>query len=191
MNKKETREFFKELKNGKIIAVCGCMNSGKSDAVLRYIDTFSVADQRYLAFKSKLDTRDQGKIKSKRGKCTEKNVFWINGVSDFEEIFKEQVGMKFRKYSSEIDLKYFVKIAKRLKKNNTAVDVISFGETMENDDKLQAFHNAVNNNGNSSLLSVPPGPHNLSDFLNSFPSVLSSDPSSSDGNGFVMRCYIV
>jgi len=78
-----------------------------------------------------------------------------------------------------------VRIAKRLKKNNTAVDVISFGETIENAEKLQAFHDAVNNNDNSALLSVPPGPHNLSDFLNSFPSVLSSGSSGSSEGGFL------
>lgn len=80
--------------------------------------------------------------------------------------------------------KELVRIGKRLKKNNTAVDVVSFGETMENEEKLQNFHDAVNNNDNSALLTVPSGPHNLSDYLSSFP-VLNSGAGSYDGEKFV------
>lgn len=47
-----------------------------------------------------------------------------------------------------------VKIAKKLKKNSVAVDVVSFGCEAENDEKLSAFHEAVNSNGNSHLVSV-------------------------------------
>ena len=75
-----------------------------------------------------------------------------------------------------------VRVGKRLKKNNIAVDVISFGETVENAETLQAFHDAVNND-NSSLLSVPTGPHNLSDYLSSFPEVFASGSAGSGGFG--------
>jgi 26S proteasome regulatory subunit N10 len=61
-----------------------------------------------------------------------------------------------------------VKIAKKLKKNSVAVDVISFGCEAENEEKLEAFHAAVNSNGNSNLVTVPPGPV-LSDVLISSP----------------------
>eukprot|EP00775_Hariotina_reticulata_P006012 gene6012-6250_t len=57
-----------------------------------------------------------------------------------------------------------VKIAKKLKKNNVAVDVVSFGHESENEDKLSAFHAAINSNDNSHLVVVPPGPV-LSDVL--------------------------
>lgn len=57
-----------------------------------------------------------------------------------------------------------IKIAKKLKKNNVAVDVVSFGCDAENEEKLEAFHSAVNSNGNSNLVTVPPGPV-LSDVL--------------------------
>jgi hypothetical protein len=57
-----------------------------------------------------------------------------------------------------------VKIAKKLKKNNVAVDVVSFGHEADNEEKLAAFHSAVNSNDNSHLVSVPPGPV-LSDVL--------------------------
>ena len=40
------------------------------------------------------------------------------------------------------------KIGKQLKKNNVAVDVISFGELEENNEKLNEFINAINSNDN-------------------------------------------
>lgn len=57
-----------------------------------------------------------------------------------------------------------VKIAKKLKKNNVAVDIVSFGHESDNEEKLTAFHGAVNSNDNSHLVTVPPGPV-LSDVL--------------------------
>jgi hypothetical protein len=57
-----------------------------------------------------------------------------------------------------------VKIAKKLKKNNVAVDIVSFGCEEENAEKLEAFHSAVANNDNSHLVTVPPGTI-LSDML--------------------------
>lgn len=51
-----------------------------------------------------------------------------------------------------------VKIAKKLKKNSIAVDIVSFGCESENEEKLTAFHEAVNSNNNSNLVTVPPGP---------------------------------
>jgi 26S proteasome regulatory subunit N10 len=45
-----------------------------------------------------------------------------------------------------------------------AVDVVSFGAEEENQEKLEAFFQAVNSNGNSNIVSVPPGPV-LSDVL--------------------------
>jgi 26S proteasome regulatory subunit N10 len=41
-----------------------------------------------------------------------------------------------------------VKLAKRLKKNNIAVDIVNFGEEGTNTEKLEAFITAVNNNNN-------------------------------------------
>lgn len=58
-----------------------------------------------------------------------------------------------------------VSLGRRLKKNNVAVDIISFGECEDNDSKLEAFIGAVNLNENSHLLSVLPGPHILSDVV--------------------------
>jgi len=50
-----------------------------------------------------------------------------------------------------------VKIGKKLKKNNVAVDIVAFGDHDENTEKLEAFLNAVNSNDNSHLVTVPLG----------------------------------
>ena len=60
------------------------------------------------------------------------------------------------------------KIGKKLKKNNVAVDIVSFGCEEENREKLEAFHAAVNSGDNSHLVSVPSGMI-LSDVLFSTP----------------------
>ncbi|KAI8845528.1 hypothetical protein BC829DRAFT_399569 [Chytridium lagenaria] len=73
------------------------------------------------------------------------------------------------------DEKTLVKLGKKLKKNNIAVDVINFGEDEENTPKLEAFINAVNSSDNSHLVSIPPGPHILSDILISSPIVAGED----------------
>jgi len=62
-----------------------------------------------------------------------------------------------------------INVAKKLKKNNIAVDIISFGEESLNTEKVEAFINTINNNNNSSLVTIPPGPHILSDVLVSSP----------------------
>nr|QBH67463.1 putative 26S proteasome regulatory subunit Rpn10 [Ustilago esculenta] len=67
---------------------------------------------------------------------------------------------------SEEDL---VKLGKKLKKNNIAVDIVSFGEDAENEEKLSKFIEAVNSAENSHLLSVPAGPQLLSDIILSSP----------------------
>jgi 26S proteasome regulatory subunit N10 len=65
-----------------------------------------------------------------------------------------------------------VKLAKKLKKNNIAVDIVNFGEEAQNTEKLEAFINAVNTNEESHLVTVPPGPHILSDILLSSPVIV-------------------
>ncbi|KAJ3144124.1 hypothetical protein HK101_002799 [Irineochytrium annulatum] len=73
------------------------------------------------------------------------------------------------------DEKSLVKLGKKLKKNNVAVDVINFGEETENAEKLEAFIGAVNSSDNSHLVTIPPGPHILSDILISSPIVAGED----------------
>ena len=57
-----------------------------------------------------------------------------------------------------------VKVGRKLKKNNVAVDVVAFGSEDTNGDKLEALIGAVNSDDNSHLVSVPAGTI-LSDIL--------------------------
>ena len=50
-----------------------------------------------------------------------------------------------------------MKTAKKLKKNNVAVDIVSFGCEEENSEKLEGFQQAVNSGDNSHLVTVPQG----------------------------------
>lgn len=67
------------------------------------------------------------------------------------------------------DEKQLVKVAKKLKKSNVAVDIVHFGGEPGNQEKLEAFHSAVNSNDNSNIVEVPPGSGPLSDSLLSTP----------------------
>lgn len=59
-----------------------------------------------------------------------------------------------------------VKLAKRMKKNNTSVDLVAFGDlTDDNLDKLRAFNEAVKGGEGSHLEIVQPGPNLLSDSI--------------------------
>lgn len=58
-----------------------------------------------------------------------------------------------------------VSLGKKLKKNAVAVDVINFGESVENEAKLNAFIAAVNADDNSHLLSVASGTAILADAI--------------------------
>ncbi|KAK1857559.1 hypothetical protein I4F81_000176 [Pyropia yezoensis] len=58
-----------------------------------------------------------------------------------------------------------VSLGKKLKKNAVAVDVINFGESVENEAKLNAFISAVNVDENSHLLSVASGTAILADAI--------------------------
>ena len=57
-----------------------------------------------------------------------------------------------------------VKLAKKMKKNNTSVDLVAFGDlTDDNLQKLRAFNENVKGGDGSHLEVVPPGPNLLSD----------------------------
>ncbi|KAI0368474.1 hypothetical protein BV20DRAFT_1122821 [Pilatotrama ljubarskyi] len=65
------------------------------------------------------------------------------------------------------DEKYMVRLAKKLKKNNVAVDFIAFGDGIEEGERsiLKTFVENANSGDNSHYLAVPPGPHLLSDMI--------------------------
>ena len=80
--------------------------------------------------------------------------------------------------------KALVKVAKKLKKNNVSIDIVSFGDEAaeKNAGKLDAFLQAVNSNDNSHLVTVPPGTGALSDILLSTP-VFMGDEDMNTGGG--------
>lgn len=76
----------------------------------------------------------------------------------------------------EADEKSLVRLAKKLKKNNVAVDVVSFGEEDLNDPLLRTFVDTLNSSDNSHLLSIPSGANMLlSDAILSSPILAGDD----------------
>lgn len=64
------------------------------------------------------------------------------------------------------DKKVLETIGKKLKKNSVALDIVDFGEEDDGKaEKLDALLAAVNNNDNSHIAHVPPGPSALTDVL--------------------------
>lgn len=51
------------------------------------------------------------------------------------------------------------RLAQQMKKNNVAVDVVSFGEDDANDAKLKQFVDTVNRDDNSHYVTIPSGAH--------------------------------
>ncbi|TFK88062.1 hypothetical protein K466DRAFT_662577 [Polyporus arcularius HHB13444] len=74
------------------------------------------------------------------------------------------------------DEKFMVKLAKRLKKNNVAVDIVAFGDGIEEGERsiLKTFIDNITTGDNSHYLSVPPGAHLLSDMVLTSP-ILAGD----------------
>ncbi|EPS38542.1 hypothetical protein H072_7698 [Dactylellina haptotyla CBS 200.50] len=79
------------------------------------------------------------------------------------------------------DEKTLVRLAKKMKKHNVAIDFINFGEETDNEPKLRAFITNVNASDNSHLATIPPGPHLLSDQLVTTP--ILGDDSGMGGSG--------
>lgn len=67
-----------------------------------------------------------------------------------------------------------VRLARKMKKNNISIDVVNFGEEAVNTSKLEAFVDAIGPE-TSHLVTVPPGPHLLSDVLLSSPILAGED----------------
>jgi 26S proteasome regulatory subunit N10 len=61
------------------------------------------------------------------------------------------------------------KLAKKMKKNNIAIDIINFGEELINTAKLEKFNGIINNHDNSHLVTVPPGPRMLYEVIATSP----------------------
>lgn len=70
-----------------------------------------------------------------------------------------------------------------MKKNNTSIDIIAFGDlTDENLEKLRAFNEAVKSNEGSHLEIIPPGPNLLSDTIVASP-ILAGEGGGAPTNG--------
>lgn len=78
-----------------------------------------------------------------------------------------------------------VKLAKKMKKSNTTVDFVLFGDMDEgNQEKLEAFNNEVKGSGEGShLVVIPPSNRLLSDQLISSPIMLGEGAGSGAGGG--------
>ncbi|KAI5953680.1 RPN10 [Candida jiufengensis] len=73
------------------------------------------------------------------------------------------------------------KLAKKMKKNNVAIDIINFGEESINTSKLEKFHSIINNHDNSHLVTIPPGPRLLYEVIASSP-ILMEEGAFGSGN---------
>ncbi|WOO78660.1 26S proteasome non-ATPase regulatory subunit 4 [Vanrija pseudolonga] len=136
-------------------------------------------------------TNDIGKLLSALNKAT------IGGVSDLiTSIQVAQLALKHREnknqrqrvvvfVGSPIDdtKEELVKLGKRLRKNNVLIDIVTFGdEGMANDEKLGALVEAAGD-GESHLVSVPPGPHLLSDVIQQSPILFDPERAGASGSG--------
>ena len=82
----------------------------------------------------------------------------------------------------EVEEESLVKLGKKLKKNNVALDVVAFANTELNEPKLAAFVAAANASGNSNLVVVPQSGLALADVLIS--SAVFSADGEATGSGF-------
>ncbi|KAJ1872739.1 proteasome regulatory particle base subunit rpn10, partial [Coemansia sp. S17] len=67
--------------------------------------------------------------------------------------------------------------------NGVSIDVVNFGEHAANETKLAAFVEAANNNETSHLVTIPPGPHVLSEQIRASP-IVGAGGSAGGGGGF-------
>lgn len=80
-----------------------------------------------------------------------------------------------------------IKLAKKLKKNNIAIDIINFGELESNTELLDEFIQTVNNNSSehgSHLVTVSPGPRLLYETIAASPIILEDGAANAMGGGF-------
>ncbi|PWN26253.1 hypothetical protein BDZ90DRAFT_265211 [Jaminaea rosea] len=92
------------------------------------------------------------------------------------------IGSPIKQSTSRDDL---IALGKKLKKNNVALDVVSFGEEQQNADKLEALLESVNSGDNSHLVTVSASQHQLlSDVLLSSQILIDgAGPSGAGGAG--------
>lgn len=123
----------------------------------------------------------------------------LDGTSDIMAgIQKAQLALKHRQNTNQrqrivvfvsspisSDLESLVRLAKKLKKNNVAVDVVHVGDDTEGENvaKLDAFVEAVNSSDNSHILHVAAGGQALADALMSSEIYADRDAGGGGGGG--------
>jgi len=140
-------------------------------------------------------TTDQGKIldglhrtkKKIRGSAHLATGIQVAGLALKHRQNKSQRGriVVFVCSSVEEDEKELIKLAKKMKKNNTSVDFVLFGDIDdENTKKLEAFNREVKGSGEgSNLVVIPPSGKLLSDQLISTPILLGEGAGAGGGAG--------
>ncbi|KAJ2834428.1 proteasome regulatory particle base subunit rpn10 [Coemansia furcata] len=98
--------------------------------------------------------------------------------------YQKQRIIAFTASPIDTDEKSLVKLGKKLKKNGVSIDVVNFGEHAANETKLAAFIEAANNNDTSHLVTIPPGPHVLSEQIRASPIVGAGGSGGAGGGEF-------
>ncbi len=75
------------------------------------------------------------------------------------------------------------KLAKKMKKNNIAIDFINYGEESINTSKLEKFVSIVNSHDDSHLVTVPPSDRLLYEVVGSSPIVIGEDGGNFNAGG--------
>ncbi|CCH44600.1 26S proteasome non-ATPase regulatory subunit [Wickerhamomyces ciferrii] len=80
------------------------------------------------------------------------------------------VGSPIKESEKELE-----KLAKKMKKNNIAIDFINYGEESVNTSKLEKFISIVNSHDNSHLVTAPPSDRLLYEVIGSSPIIVGED----------------
>jgi len=149
--------------DAQVDAVNAICRSHTNDSPENTIGIISTAGDRVIV--NVTLTKDLGNI------VTGLHEVKIEGKSNFVEAIQvAQLALKYRSNKNhgrriilfvgspiEETQRDLQRLGGRLKKNGVSVDLVSFGENDINDEKLNAFIDAVNNRDNSRMVSVPRG----------------------------------
>jgi thymidine kinase len=72
---------------GHIEVICGCMGSGKSEAIIHRIKRYEIADKGVICFKPSIDSRDGASILSRNNNSYNKNVNVVKNAKELQVIF--------------------------------------------------------------------------------------------------------
>jgi 26S proteasome regulatory subunit N10 len=114
-------------------------------------------------------TSDMAKLLAAVHELKLKGTIWFSTALSIAQLVLKHRANKNQK-QRVIEEATLVKLAKKLKKNNVAVDIVNFGQFEENMVKLEAFIEALGGEeSRCHLITVPSGPTLLSDALGQSP----------------------